>query len=191
MSIAPYNAEKYCMNATWHCRNAAIEEAAKGGHKHLVEFWFEKIGETPDFLAYAFKGAVSGGQTELMNYVLTKENLNWNEIAMFAARGGQKHIVEMCIKKGAFWGEAGQGAAWGGHKDLLEYCWEKSVLDFDAEEIAMAYAVEFEYKEMVNWLIQNMEGGSSFCCCHRRAHGYDRAGHETLTTSGSNEINFE
>jgi len=72
--------------------NEGLGEAAKGGHKDLVEFFISK------------------GASE------------WDEGMWDAAQGGHKDLVDFFISKGASdWDGGMRGAAREGHKDLIDF----------------------------------------------------------------------
>ena len=78
--------------------NNGMYDAAKGGHKELVEFFIERGAM---YWNLGMFGASEGGHKELVDFFVKKGANAWNTGMWYAAKGGHKELVDLFIKKGA------------------------------------------------------------------------------------------
>ena len=122
----------------------AMENAAKGGDKDLVDFFISKGANQWD---WGMEGAAEGGHKDLVDFFISKGAYdwdwgmdgaalvdffiskganNWNDGMHWATLGGHKDLVDLFISKGADdWDSGMYHAARGGHKDLVDFFKQK------------------------------------------------------------------
>ena len=99
--------------------NVGLGEAARGGHKDLVDFFISKGASWWDWGMY---GAARGGHDDLVDFFISKGASNWNLGMHGAAEGGHDDLDDFFISNGASdWDFGMQGAARGGHKELVDF----------------------------------------------------------------------
>ena len=128
---AAYQALAICKTNDMHNKklNEGLCEVAKGGHKHLVDFFISKGANDWN---WGMQGAAQGGHRDLVELFVAKGASNWNEGMRSAAFGGHKDLVEFFVAKGAnHWNWSMQGAAFGGHKDLVDFFISKGATPVD------------------------------------------------------------
>ena len=107
--------------------NTGLFNAAKIGHKDLVEFFISKGAPSckwaRDWSMYA---AVDDGHKELVEFFISKGTYDWNYCMDLATFNGHKELVELFISKGAndFW-DKGKVCAALGHTELEEFFQQK------------------------------------------------------------------
>ena len=103
--------------------NRAMQLAARGGHKDLVEFYIKKGATTWNL---GLQGAAEGGHKGLVDFFIEKGARNWEWGMYGAAQGGHQDLVKFFIDKGARnWDFGMSGAARGGREDLVEFFKQK------------------------------------------------------------------
>ena len=95
--------------------------------------------------------AAKGGNKELVDFFIAKGANDWNLGLIGAARGGNKALVDFFIYKGAnYWDGGMTWAALEGHKDLVDFFIEKGATSWNS---GMYFAAEGGHKDLVDFFI--------------------------------------
>jgi len=106
----------------------AIEKAAQGGHKEIIEYLTEQFYKLPENTGIRFEpinaaaaGAARGGHMEIVKSF--EKITQKNRVMARAARGGHLDIIEYLVENydTRYWDWGMKEAARGGHVELVHY----------------------------------------------------------------------
>ena len=133
--------------------NRAMADAAKGGHKDVIDFFISKGADKWD---WGLQEAASGGHKDLINFFISKGSKDWYSGIEGAAEGGHKDLIDFFISKGSkgpnLWNRGMEGAARGGHKDLVDFFISKGAYDWQR---GLTAAARGGHKDLVDFFISN------------------------------------
>lgn len=100
--------------------NMGLFNAAKGGHRNLIEFFIDNGADRN----WGLQGAARGGHRDLVDFVISKGANSWSLGLYSAACGGHRDLAEFFIQKekghcDLVWARA--CASHGGHQDLVDF----------------------------------------------------------------------
>ena len=103
-----------------------LRKAAAAGLLDIVELFLENRKYDIAYLNQALYEAAKGGQWHIIQFCIDKGANNFNYALESAAEGGHLDIVQFCIDKGADnFGAALKSAAEGGHLDIVQFLLDK------------------------------------------------------------------
>jgi ankyrin repeat protein len=150
--------------------NRPLVEAAKGGHRHLVNFFLE---QGADNYYGATEQAGRGGHLELFKFLQTKSGLNggypliMSQSMNKAAKHGRIEIVKYCIEQGATTFDI-QNAAKSGNQQIVDLFIENGAKDWNR---GLVSAVCYGHKHLVNFFIRQGADADAWtqamkCACY-------------------------
>ncbi|KAK6080312.1 hypothetical protein SCUP234_05253 [Seiridium cupressi] len=171
------------INAKGGYYGTALQAAASGGHKEIVELLLEKgadVNIQGGGYGTALQAAASGGHKEIVELLLEKgagvniQGEYYGTALQAAASKGHKEIVELLLEKGAdvniqggYYGTALQAAASEANKEMVELLLEKGAdvnIHGGGYGTALGAAASGGHKDMVELLLEkgadvNIQGG--------------------------------
>ncbi len=135
--------------------NEAMANAARGGHKEIVELMMEKGA---DDYNKAMEQAVCASHVEIVDLLAGKvdDNFNFNTALAYSAREGHMDMVEYIIRKVDYnfnYNNSFIDAARGGHIGVVNFFLENVDFDYDYNN-AMAFAAHKGNSDIVNLMIE-------------------------------------
>lgn len=131
-----------------HFLNVRLLRASRKGDRELINFYLKR-GASPIFVTI---GALEGNRLDLFHEFNKIQELSANDGLEYSARGGNKEMMNLYIRKGAHnYEDALYSAALAGRKDIINFLIQKGASDWQR---GLHAATEGGHKELIDFFFQ-------------------------------------